>query len=38
MLARDPTNAEAYYQWGAGAYGETSEALEKFDQAPLANG
>jgi tetratricopeptide (TPR) repeat protein len=35
VLARDPTNAEAYYQWGAvlARLGKHQEALEKFDQA-----
>jgi len=35
VLARDPTNAEAYYQWGAvlRRMGQHQEAVEKFDQA-----
>ena len=35
VLARDPTNAEAYYQWGAVLVrvGKHQDALEKFDQA-----
>ena len=35
VLARDPTNAEAYYQWGAvlARLGKHQEAVEKFDQA-----
>jgi tetratricopeptide (TPR) repeat protein len=35
VLARDPTNAEAYYQWGAvlARLGKHEEAVEKFDQA-----
>jgi tetratricopeptide (TPR) repeat protein len=35
VLARDPTAAEAYYQWGAVLVrmGRHQEAVEKFDQA-----
>ena len=35
VLIRDPTNAEAYYQWGAvlARMGRHQEAVEKFDQA-----